>query len=224
MFRHLGQNKKLFLSIGVIVLLIVSIISLLSFKIHDRLTGKKSETRLTVQKGSIDIELAAETKSIFDFSIGDTELSQYRGKKAYLLVNVASKWGLAEHHYAQLQVLHESFEPYLEVMAFPCNDFKHQEPGSREEIKQFASSRGATFPIFDKITCHLPSDAAKQLHPLYNYLTRDSPLLEKGELKWNYEKFLVNDQGVPIARFGPKVQPMNIKPAIQKLINSYKDQ
>ncbi len=131
----------------------------------------------------------------------DTTLKPYEGK-VMLIVNVASKCGNTKQ-YKELQELHEKFKKDgLAVLAFPCNDFGGQEPGTNEEIQQFCDSRySVTFPLFDKITVKGPDK-----HPLYAELSGpDSPF--PGDVKWNFGKFLVGKDGAILARFEPKTKP-----------------
>lgn len=89
----------------------------------------------------------------------------------------------------------------LKVLGFPCNDFGGQEPGTNEEILKFATSRfGATFDLFEKVHAKGP-----QQHPLYATLTNS--VEPKGEVGWNFEKFLVSKQGEIVARFKSRVEP-----------------
>jgi glutathione peroxidase len=148
-----------------------------------------------------------------------TTLRAFEGK-VLLVVNVASKCGLTKQ-YEGLEALYESKrEDGLEVLAFPANNFKGQEPGTDEEIQAFCSaSFGVKFPLFSKI-----SVVGEDQHPLYRVLTEaqpratgDGPFRErlKGygiepnaapDVLWNFEKFLVSREGTVVARFAPDVE------------------
>jgi glutathione peroxidase len=132
------------------------------------------------------------------------DMSDYRGK-ALLLVNVASRCGYTKQ-YAGLQKLHETYASRgLVVMGFPCNDFGAQEPGSAEEIRGFCTTNyGVTFPMAGKVAI---VGAAKS--PLYRTLTEDTGEGVRGEVKWNFTKFLVDPEGAVVARFEPGVDPMS---------------
>ncbi|HEU4332608.1 MAG TPA: glutathione peroxidase [Lapillicoccus sp.] len=121
-----------------------------------------------------------------------------------LVVNTASECGLTPQ-YAGLQRLQERFaDRGFTVLAFPCNQFGRQEPGSADEIRAFCRDRfGVTFPVFDKIEVNGPGR-----HPLYASLTR-APDTDgvAGDVKWNFEKFLVGPAGATVQRFRPKVDP-----------------
>ena len=127
----------------------------------------------------------------------DTSLAEFKGK-TLLVVNVASACGLTPQ-YEGLQALHAQYaERGLVVLGFPCNQFGAQEPGSEEEIQHFCSSRfGVEFPMFSKIEVNGP-----ERHPLYQFLIGDGE-----DISWNFEKFLIDDQGQTIARFSPRTAP-----------------
>ncbi len=129
----------------------------------------------------------------------DKVLSGYSGK-VLLIVNVASYCGYTSQ-YAGLQKLYDKYRNQgLEVLAFPCNDYGAQEPDANEKIRQFCSTRfGVMFPLFDKVHAR----GAEQ-HPLYARLTQTEP---KGEVSWNFEKFLVNKKGEVVNRFKSGVGP-----------------
>jgi glutathione peroxidase len=132
-----------------------------------------------------------------------TDLSGFRGK-ALLVVNVASKCGLTPQ-YEGLQELHEKFaDRGFEVLGFPCNQFMGQEPGTPEEIREFCDSTyHVTFPLFEKIDVN----GAKR-HAIYQELTQAADADgEAGDVKWNFEKFLVSPEGNVVARFRPQVTP-----------------
>ncbi|MBM4344674.1 MAG: glutathione peroxidase [Deltaproteobacteria bacterium] len=130
-------------------------------------------------------------------------LSSYRGK-ALVIVNVASQCGLTPQ-YEGLQKLYATYrDKGLEVLGFPCNDFAGQEPGTNAEIETFCSTRFAvTFPLFDKVR------AKGDKSPLYKTLTEEIDPALRGEIKWNFTKFLVDRQGRVVARFEPRVEPMD---------------
>ncbi len=131
------------------------------------------------------------------------DLSQYQGK-VLLVVNVASQCGLTPQ-YEQLQALQENYgEQGLCVLGFPCNQFGRQEPGSATEIESFCKTNyGVTFDMFEKVNVN-----GDEACDLYQYLT-SLPLKPKGpgKISWNFEKFLVNREGKPVARFAPRTRP-----------------
>jgi glutathione peroxidase len=131
------------------------------------------------------------------------DLSRFRGK-ATLVVNVASRCGLTPQ-YAGLERLQERYaDKGFTVLGVPCNQFAAEEPGTPQEIATFCSTTyGVTFPLTEKIEVN----GAKR-HPLYRQLTaKPDAAGEAGDVRWNFEKFLVSPEGEVIARFRPKVDP-----------------
>lgn len=107
----------------------------------------------------------------------------------------------------------------LEIMAFPCNNFGGQEPRSSEEIVEFATSKGARFPVFSKVDCV----GGESSHPLYQYLTsRIGGGILGDNLKWNFHKFLANKEGVPVKRYGPMDNPLSLESDIVALLGGTK--
>ena len=132
-----------------------------------------------------------------------SSLAEHKGK-ALLLVNVASRCGLTPQ-YEGLERLHERYaDRGFAVLGFPCNQFLGQEPGTAEEIAEFCSTTyGVTFPMYEKIEVN-----GEARHPVYLDLV-DTPDVEgyTGDVRWNFEKFLVAPDGDVVARFNPTVQP-----------------
>ena len=132
-----------------------------------------------------------------------TTLAAYKGK-ALMLVNVASKCGNTPQ-YATLEALQKKYESKgFTVIGFPCNQFHGQEPGTAEEIATFcATNYGITFPIMEKIDVN-----GDTRHPIYRQLT---PIADAeghdGDIRWNFEKFVVSADGKQVTRFSPKVKP-----------------
>jgi glutathione peroxidase len=133
----------------------------------------------------------------------DVNLAQYKGK-VVMMVNTASKCGLTPQ-YKQLEAIYEKYKDRgFVILGFPANNFGAQEPGSDEEIGAFCEKNyGVKFPMFSKISVKGDDKA-----PLYQYLTGDKlPVDPKGDISWNFEKFLLNRNGEVVARFSPKVTP-----------------
>jgi glutathione peroxidase len=132
-----------------------------------------------------------------------TTLAAYKGK-ALMVVNVASKCGNTPQ-YATLEALQKKYESKgFTVIGFPCNQFHGQEPGTAEEIATFcATNYGITFPIMEKIEVN-----GDGRHPIYKALT---PIADasghEGDIRWNFEKFVVSADGKKVTRFSPKVKP-----------------
>jgi glutathione peroxidase len=130
-------------------------------------------------------------------------LADFRGK-ALLLVNVASKCGLTPQ-YTQLEALHERLAGTgFAVIGFPCNQFGAQEPGSAKDIQTFCSTTyGVTFPMMEKIEVN-----GAGRHPIYAELTKIADGAgTSGDIRWNFEKFVVSADGATITRFDPEVSP-----------------
>jgi glutathione peroxidase len=141
-------------------------------------------------------------------------LSSYAGK-VLLIVNVASKCGFTPQ-YEGLEALYRKYKDRgFEILAFPCNQFGHQEPGNAEEIARFCSlTYDVTFPLFGKIDVNGP-DA----DPLYEYIKGIKPgVLGTKRIKWNFTKFLVNREGAVVARFAPTVKPEELEGEIVTLL------
>ena len=157
--------------------------------------------------------------SVFDFTATllngeETSLDRWRGR-VLLIVNTASACGFTPQ-YAGLQALYEKLEPRgLTVLGFPCNQFGAQEPGSAGEIGAFCQKNyGVTFPVFAKVDVNGPN-----AHPLWRYLTQEKPgILGTEAIKWNFTKFLVNRDGIPVARFAPRDKPEALEKPIGKLL------
>lgn len=152
----------------------------------------------------MNIGMAQET--LYDISAkridgSDRSLSEYRGKVA-LVVNVASQCGYTPQ-YTGLQKLYDTYkERGFVVLGFPSNDFGGQEPGSEQEIQHFCSSKfGVTFPLFAKV-----SVLGASKHPVYSFLTTTTGGEEVG---WNFEKFLVGNDGRVVGRFPSRVTPQD---------------
>ncbi|KDP33501.1 hypothetical protein JCGZ_07072 [Jatropha curcas] len=162
---------------------------------------------------------AATEKTIHDYTVKDIDgngvpLSKFKGK-VLLIVNVASKCGLTASNYTELSHIYEKYKTQgFEILAFPCNQFGGQEPGSNPEIKQFACTRyKAEFPIFDKVDVNGPNTA-----PVYQFLKSSAGGFLGDLIKWNFEKFLVDKNGKVVERYPPTTSPFQIEKDIQKLL------
>jgi glutathione peroxidase len=162
--------------------------------------------------------------SIYDVAINaldgtPADLHDYDGK-AVLVVNVASRCGLTPQ-YTSLEQIHEQYaDRDFIVLGVPCNQFGAQEPGTAEEIATFCStSYGVTFPMTEKVEVN-----GDGRHPLYQQLVDvpDSADGHTGDIRWNFEKFLVAPGGEIVARFNPMVDPTSaeISDALEKVLPS----
>src|SRR6476660_7407165 len=147
--------------------------------------------------------------SIYDFKApgltgGTINFSDFKGKKI-LIVNTASQCGNTPQ-YADLEKLYEKYKDKLVIIGFPANNFGGQEPGSNTEIKEFCTKNyGVTFPMAEKV-----SVKGDDIHPLFKYLVNEAEKLgEKDPIKWNFTKFLVDENGKLVKVFFHKVNPMS---------------
>jgi glutathione peroxidase len=124
--------------------------------------------------------------------------------KAVLVVNVASKCGLTPQYEGLVRLQQTYADRGFTVAGFPCNQFLGQEPGSAEEIQSFCSTTyGVDFPLFEKIDVN-----GDDRHPLYAELTQVADDEgHSGDIRWNFEKFLLAPDGTVTARFAPQVEP-----------------
>ncbi|KAL6649891.1 hypothetical protein ACP70R_014115 [Stipagrostis hirtigluma subsp. patula] len=164
----------------------------------------------------------AAASSVHDFTVKDADgrdvhLSAYKGK-VLLIVNVASQCGLTNSNYTELTQLYEMFKDQgFEILAFPCNQFGGQEPGTNEEIVQFVCTRfKAKFPIFDKVDVN-----GEEAAPIYKFLKASKSGPFGDNIKWNFAKFLVDKQGRVVERYPPTTYPLAIQKDIKKLLGSF---
>ena len=159
-------------------------------------------------------------KSIYDYKVDDSQknpvsLLDYKGK-TLLIVNVASRCGLTPQ-YKGLQELYSKYSNKdFEILAFPCNQFGAQEPGSNEEIKEFCDINfNVSFKIFDKINVNGSSAS-----PLFKHLKNEAKGVMGSEaIKWNFTKFLIDNNGSVIKRYSPQTTPDKIDKDLSKILN-----
>lgn len=156
--------------------------------------------------------------SIYDIKVktvfgGEKSLEKYKGKMI-LVVNTASKCGFTPQ-FEGLEKLNQKFkEKGLVILGFPCNQFKMQDPGSDEEILNFCQvNYGVTFEMFSKIDVN-----GDNRHPLYKHMIEHAPKNKQKDVKWNFEKFLIDRNGEVIDRYHSLVTPEKIGKVIEKLI------
>ncbi len=157
--------------------------------------------------------------TVFDFNAKDlggktVNLEQFRGK-VLLIVNTASKCGFTPQYKGLEAVYREFKDKGVEVLGFPCNQFRAQEPGTANEISAFCERNyGVTFPLFDKIDVN-----GNNAHPLFKYLKSAAPgLMYTKAIKWNFTKFLVRQDGTVYKRYAPLTEPKNLTQDIEKLL------
>ena len=161
---------------------------------------------------------AAKTKSVLDFTMNTIDgkpqpLTAYKGK-VLMIINTASECGFTPQ-YETLEKLYEKYKDKgFRILAFPANNFGEQEPGTNSEIKTFCSTKyHTTFDLFEKI-----SVKGADQHPLYKYITQDSPF--PGDVKWNFQKYLVDRSGKIAVRYMSKVDPISkeVTDEVEKLL------
>ena len=206
-------------------------------------TSCNNQNNKTAQVAAEPEPVVEQTSGIYDITVkdmdgSDVSLGNYKGK-VLLIVNVASKCGLTPQ-YEGLEALYQKYKDQgLEILAFPCNQFLEQEPGTNEEIQSFCSlNYNVTFPLFDKIDVNGEAES-----PLYTYLKKEAPFkgypegteefatmldeihqktgtgFDQGDaIRWNFGKFLVSKDGKTILRFEPMVTPDMMEGAIQEFL------
>ena len=144
----------------------------------------------------------------------DRKLSDYRGK-VMVIVNTASKCGFTPQYQGLEKMFREFRSRGLVVLGFPCDQFGHQEPGDENEIKKFCSVKyDVSFPMFSKIDVN-----GDHAHPLYQHLKSEAPgLLGSRGIKWNFTKFLVDQSGKVVKRYGSLDKPESMIKDIEKLL------
>ena len=158
-------------------------------------------------------------ETIYNFSVKDNDLddiplSAYKNK-VLLIINVASYCGLT-NQYEGLEIMYKRLKDKgFEILAFPCNQFALQEPGTNDEIKEFCDTKyGVTFKIFNKINVN-----GSKADPLYKFLQKQiSGIAGTPQIKWNFTKFLINREGKVVERFSPQVLPQEIEGKIFKYL------
>ena len=206
-------------------------------------TSCNNQNNKTTQVATEPEPVVEQASGIYDIMVkdmdgSDVSLANYKGK-VLLIVNVASKCGLTPQ-YEGLEALYQKYKDQgLEILAFPCNQFLEQEPGTNEEIQSFCSlNYNVTFPLFDKIDVNGEAES-----PLYTYLKEQAPFkgypegseefaamldeihqktgtgFDQGDaIRWNFGKFLVSKDGKTILRFEPMVTPDMMEEAIQEFL------
>lgn len=157
-------------------------------------------------------------QTIYEFELDDIDgnsvsMEKYRGHVC-LIVNVASQWGFTDKNYRQLVKLHDQYAASkgLRILAFPCNQFGGQEPGSNADIKSHIVSKyGVQFDMFAKIETN-----GDHAHPFYKFLKNKQKGTLGNRIKWNFTKFLINKDGVPVRRYSPTTEPNSIVKDMEK--------
>lgn len=173
-----------------------------------------SQSSLSQSDPSIDDEDNIYGYVVQDLNGNAVSLEKYRGY-VLLIVNVASECGLTRVNYDQLNHLHNKYhERGLRILAFPCNQFGHQEPGSSSDISRFVQKNDVLFDVFSKINVNGP-----HAHPLFVFLQNKLTGTITNEIKWNFTKFLVDKNGMPVNRYAPTTEPKQMEGDIEQLLN-----
>ena len=154
-------------------------------------------------------------QTIYEFKVKDIDgnevgLDKYKGHPL-LVVNVASNCGLTDNNYKQLNELYEKYKKDgFRILGFPSNQFNGQEPGCDVDIKEFAKKKKVEFDMFSKIDVN-----GNSADPLYKWLKSKQGSFALDGIKWNFTKFLINKDGVPIKRYSPNYDPKDIEPDLK---------
>lgn len=157
-------------------------------------------------------------QSFYDFEMKNIQgktvkLSKFKNN-VILVVNTASKCGLTPQYEGLEELYKTNKSKGFVVLGFPCNQFLGQEPGTSEEIQSFCTNKyNVTFPLFEKIEVN-----GENAHPLYLFLKGQQPLEGKNDIRWNFEKFLIDKSGKVVKRYSPKTKPADIKADIESLL------
>jgi glutathione peroxidase len=159
------------------------------------------------------------TKGIYDHVVKDAKMNEVSigafKEKVLLVVNVASECGFT-YQYEGLQRLYSKYaQDGLEILGFPCNQFKAQESGTNEEIQFFCTEKyDVSFNVFSKIDVN-----GQDADPFYEFLKNERPgIMGTKNIKWNFSKFLVNKSGEVVKRYGPTTKPEAIESDIVRLL------
>lgn len=158
--------------------------------------------------------------NIYDFNAKtssgeEVSLSKYKGK-VLIIANTASKCGFTPQ-YKDLEDLYKKFgNENFEILAFPCNQFLGQEPGSNEDIQNFCSiNYGVTFPVFGKVDVN-----GENADPIFKFLRKNSSGILGDNIKWNFTKFIIDSEGNIVDRYAPTTSPKKLEKTIENLINN----
>lgn len=155
--------------------------------------------------------LQVKSKVVYDFTVNDINgkpisLKKYQGF-VLIIVNVASQCGLTDTNYKELNELQDKYyNKGLRILAFPCNQFNGQEPGSSADILKFTKERKVKFDLFEKVNVNGDSTA-----PLWKFLKQLQGGTFGDSIKWNFSKFIIDRHGTPVRRFGPNVSPKEME-------------
>ncbi len=198
---HIFDSKTALLSISIVIFMSYSLC------VSANTLAQPPISKVSTPGIQVNQEEQRDSTQIYDFTMDDIDgnplpLKTFKGR-VMLVVNTASFCGNTPQ-YEGLQALYEQYRDQgFTILAFPANDFGRQEPGDNQEIAEFCYTKySLEFPLFSKITV-----LGDQKHPLYRYLTEHTAF--KGEIKWNFQKFLISKDGTVIARYRPSQKPLS---------------
>merc|ERR1712222_199804 len=180
-----------------------------------RMSATRTTTRALFGGGAPKLSLPALKEiKLKDIDNRSIQPEKYIGK-VLLVTNVASNCGFTASNYKDLVELYDKYRgDDFEILAFPCNQFGGQEPGSNDQIKDFTKKYGVEFPVTEKVNVNGPDT-----HPFFKYLKEKGPKSFLGnDAKWNFEKFLVDKNGNVVKRYLSTTSPMAIEKDIKKLL------
>merc|ERR1712157_299687 len=180
-----------------------------------RMSATRTTTRALFGGGAPKLSVPAiKDIKLKDIDNRSIDPSKYVGK-VLLVTNVASNCGFTASNYKDLVELYDKYRgDDFEILAFPCNQFGGQEPGSNEQIKSFTRRYGVEFPVTEKADVNGPNT-----HPFFVYLKEKGPKSFLGnDAKWNFEKFLVDKDGNVVKRYLSTTSPLAIEKDIKKLL------
>merc|ERR1711990_329291 len=180
-----------------------------------RMSATRTTTRALFGGGAPKLSVPALKEiKLKDIDNRPIKPASYVGK-VLLVTNVASNCGFTASNYKDLVELYDKYRgDDFEILAFPCNQFGGQEPGSNDQIKDFTKKYGVEFPVTEKVNVNGPDT-----HPFFKYLKEKGPKSFLGnDAKWNFEKFLVDKNGNVVKRYLSTTSPMAIEKDIKKLL------
>merc|ERR1711908_160922 len=180
-----------------------------------RMSATRTTTRALFGGGAPNLSVPAiKDIKLKDIDNRSIDPSQYVGK-VLLVTNVASNCGFTASNYKDLVELYDKFKGRdFEILAFPCNQFGGQEPGSNQQIKDFTKKYGVEFPVTEKVDVNGP-----KTHPFFLYLKEKGPSTFLGkDAKWNFEKFLVDREGNVVKRYNTTTSPLDIARDIEAIL------
>lgn len=180
---------------------------------------QKSDNGIEKKNNKIEeIETQQTAETIYDFSAKtldgeEVSLEKYKGHVC-IIVNVASRCGHTKSNYEQFVELYDKYSESkgLRILAFPCNQFGGQEPGDSNKISEFIKKKNVKFDVFEKISVN-----GKNAHPLWKFLQEKIAGPKGKPIKWNFTKFIIDEEGKVVSRHQPSVKPLTLIDSLEKV-------